>query len=318
MLGRPRGPLQSALARTRNLSRPLMITLFLTMTIVVVFAILLPESAERQAFGIAIFLLIALVISLNLERPGLSIAPGGYLVSMLIYLAFTGVAFLTMLAGYSLLLLVTPWLVVLLSFLFARGRQLRFWWRLLSGGGCVLFLMLLALAELRGLWWQPLLLALVCCLPVLIGVNWHYRSNWRQGVAISCVLIVLTGLLSCGLMAIGLAQSSRLERGMMTAFVGILSTSQASLVHTLRGRLLVWSCVLLLLLGVSYPWVAHTPLNNGLALASAALLVGALLGSWRLEISRLPFAVPIPIPIDADDELPDGPFEEESDESDDS
>ncbi|WP_156025463.1 hypothetical protein [Thermogemmatispora carboxidivorans] len=313
MLGRLRGPLQSILARDHSL--PWMITLFLTIMTVVVFAILLPESARRQAFSVPSFLLLALVISLNLERPERSITPGGYLVSMLVYLAFTGVAFLTMLTGYGLLLLVTPWLVVLLSFIFSREGQLSFWWRLLPGIGCVLFLGLLALADLRGLWWQSLLLALACCLLVLIGVNWHYRSNWLQGVFISCLLIVLAGLLTCGLGAIGLAQSSRLERGMMTAFVGILCTSQASLVHTLKGRLFVWSCVLLLLLGVSYLWVAHTPLTTGLALASGALLVEALLGSWRLEISRL--LSPTPIDTDTDDVLLDRPFEEESDESDD-
>jgi hypothetical protein len=285
MLGRPQGPLQPAPARDNPLM--FMVTLFLTVTTVVVLATLLPAPSYLQAREMAIFLLLALIISLNLEQADRSITLGGYLVCMLIYLGFSGVVMLAILAGRSLLLLITPWIVVLLSLLWDRRGRLRFWRRLLLAIGIVLFLTLLALADLQGLWWQPLLLSLAACLPVLGVVGWLYRRNLRRVAATSCLLTGLTGLLSCGLGAIGLAQGNQVERGMMTTFVGILATSLGNLASTLRVRMLVWSCVLLLLLGASYPFVAHSSLNNWLALGSGALLVGALLGGWRLEISRL-------------------------------
>ncbi|WP_376793581.1 hypothetical protein [Thermogemmatispora sp.] len=312
MLGRPQGPRRLAPAGDNHAAFvAFMVTLFLTVTIVVVFSTLMPAASYRQSCGLVIFLLVPLIVSLNLEQPGRTIVPEGYLVFMFICLGFSGVALLVILAERVILLLVAPWIVVLLSLVFARGGGWRFWRRLLLGIGIVLFLMLLGLADLRGLWWQPLLLSLVSSLPVLVAVGWGYRRNPREGLAISCLLSGLVGVLSCGLGAIGLAQSHQLERGLMTTFVGILATSLAGLVETLRARMLVWVCVLLFLLGISYPFVAHTPLNDWLALGSGLLLVAALLGIWRLEISRPSFPGDLQVAMDPNYEDLYFPCEEE-------
>jgi hypothetical protein len=302
MLGRPQGPLLPTPTRDNPLM--FMVTLCLTITTVIVLGLLLPAVPYHRASGMATFLLVALIVSLNLEQPDRTITPGGYLVCMLVYLAFAGVALLAIIAGDSLLLLVTPWIVVLLSLLCARGGRLRFSRRLLLGSGIVLFLMLLAIADLQGLWWQPLLLSLAACLPVLLAVGWRYRRNRRQGAAISSLVAGLAGFLSCSLMAVGVGQDRQVERGMMATFLAILITALGNLMQSLRGRVLIWSCVLLLLLGASYLFAAHTLLNTWLALGSGLLLLGALLGGWRLEISR-PRLIYRPLPaadLDADDE----------------
>jgi hypothetical protein len=102
ILGRPQGPLQPARAGHSLLG--FLVALFLTATTVVVFTTLLPVASYRQACGLVIFLLVAFIVSLAQEQPERSLAPGGYLIFMLICIAFSGVPLLAILAGRNL-----PW-----------------------------------------------------------------------------------------------------------------------------------------------------------------------------------------------------------------
>ncbi|WP_052890214.1 hypothetical protein [Thermogemmatispora carboxidivorans] len=250
---------------------------------------LVPKLALYNAQQVTFFLLLALCIQLV----GSSASLGSYVVALLITVSFYLAALQAILVAQSWPLFACPLAFVLLSrwSVVTAPRPAG-----VGGGGdsfravcLVAVLVMIMLADLLALWWQPPLAGLLLGIPTVLLV-WRFpRLEDDRRLVITRVIVQTTLLLVVLSLLVGLGQLVGLPRGLVALFCCYLSTVGGSPTFSARDRLGLWLTLVFLLLCCSYYLASATvpdSLSWTLTLGSLACLLGAILALWLLPRQR--------------------------------